>query len=55
MYSIHYEFVSGFLWFPPPIKLTTTTLIGKMVESGIKPHKPNIPLYKSAYPNDQDA
>jgi hypothetical protein len=30
-------------------------LIGKMVESGIKPHKPNIPLYKSAYPNDHDA
>ena len=34
--------VSGFLWFPPPVKLTVTRYNWNIVESGIKHHNPNL-------------
>jgi hypothetical protein len=41
----HYviTFVSDFLWFPPPIKLTATN-IWNVVESGVKHYKTNQPI-----------
>jgi len=39
--------VSGFLWFPPPIKLTHNRYNWNIVESGIKHHNSNPKTYWS--------